>query len=169
MTPGGEALAEPLVGLVAKAISILVGLFLVLPILIVFPLSFTPDSLLIFPLRGLSLRWYHDFFTNPAWVSALRNSVLLAVSTTCLATLLGTLAALGLTRVTSRWRALLMALLLTPMIVPVIIGAVGMFFLFAPFGLVGHFPGLLLAHSALALPLVILVVTAQTWMDSIAT
>ena len=68
------------------------------PILVIFPLSFTSDTLMVFPLPGLSMRWYVDFFTNPVWLSALRNSLMLAVVTTLVATTLGTLAALGLVR-----------------------------------------------------------------------
>lgn len=152
--------AERAADLGARAISVAVAIFLVAPILVIFPLSFTSDTLMVFPLPGLSLRWYADFFTNPVWLSALRNSVLLAVSTTIIATTLGTLAALGLVRLPARQRGVVSTLLLSPMIVPVIIVGVGTFFYFAKLGLVGTFFGLVLAHTALALPLVVIAVVA---------
>ena len=115
---------------------------------------------MVFPLPGLSMRWYADFFTNPAWMSALRNSLMLAIVTTLVATTLGTLAALGLVRLPARHRGIVSTLLLSPMIVPVIIVGVATFFYFARFGLVGTFLGLVLAHTALALPLVVIAVSA---------
>lgn len=146
--------------LLAKVITILVAIFLVTPILVIFPLSFTSDSLMIFPLPGLSLRWYVDFFTNPVWLTALRNSLMLAVVTMIVTTVLGTLAALGLVRLSKNLRATVSILLLSPLIVPVIIIGVGTFFYFARLGLAGTFFGLILAHSVLALPLVVISVTA---------
>lgn len=151
---------ERVADLGAKAIAILVAIFLVAPILVIFPLSFTSGSLLVFPLPGLSLRWYEEFLTNPVWLSALRNSLMLAGVTTVTATVLGTLAALGLVRLPTRPRGFISTLLLSPMIVPVIIVGVGSFFYFARFGLVGTFFGLVLAHTALALPLVVIAVVA---------
>ena len=145
---------------VARTVAVLVAIFLVAPILVIFPLSFTSGTLMVFPLPGVSTRWYADFFTNPVWLSALANSLLLAVVTTLVATTLGTLAALGLVRLSARQRALVSTLLLSPMIVPVVIVGVGMFFYFARFGLAGTFVGLALAHTALALPLVVIAVVA---------
>jgi putative spermidine/putrescine transport system permease protein len=86
----------------ARVATALVLVFLVVPIAVIFPLSFTSGTLLIYPLPGLSLRWYADFFTSPLWVGAARNSVVIAVAATALATSLGTLAALGLHRATFR-------------------------------------------------------------------
>lgn len=144
----------------SRAIAVAVAIFLLAPILVIFPLSFTSDTLMVFPLPGLSLRWYADFFTNPVWLAALRNSLMLAVATTAVATTLGTMAALGLVRLPARQRAILSTLLLSPMIVPIIIVGVGTFFYFARLGLVGTFLGLVLAHTALALPLVVVAVVA---------
>lgn len=144
----------------SRVIAVAVAIFLVAPILVIFPLSFTSDTLMVFPLPGLSLRWYADFFTNPVWLTALRNSLMLAVATTLVATTLGTLAALGLVRLPGRQRGIVSTLLLSPMIVPVIIVGVGTFFYFARLGLVGTFFGLVLAHTSLALPLVVIAVVA---------
>lgn len=143
-----------------RVMAALVLFFLVAPIFVVFPLSFTPETMLIYPLPGVSLRWYVDLFTNPAWLNAIKITVALAVCVTALATLLGTLAAIGLNRAGSKLRSAVMGLLITPMIVPVIIVAVATFFFYARFGLARTFLGLVLAHTALALPFVVITVTA---------
>jgi putative spermidine/putrescine transport system permease protein len=139
---------------------ILVLLFLVAPILAIMPLSFNSETFFSYPMPGYSLKWYNDFFTNERWQSALRLSVLLASLTTILATTLGTLAALGLSRANIPFRATIMALLISPMIVPVIIAALGMFFFYSSWGLTGTIPGLVLAHTTLATPFVVITVTA---------
>jgi putative spermidine/putrescine transport system permease protein len=139
---------------------ILVLLFLVAPILAIMPLSFNSETFFSYPMPGYSLKWYQDFFTNPRWQSALRLSVLLASLTTILATALGTLAALGLSRANIPFRATIMAVLISPMIVPVIISALGMFFFYSSWGLTATIPGLVLAHTTLAIPFVVITVTA---------
>lgn len=138
----------------------LVFLFLLLPILAVMPLSFNAGAFLTYPLEGLSLRWYKDFFTSPRWLPALRNSVLIALVTTAIATPLGTLAALGLVRADFALKPLLVGVLISPMIVPTIITAIGIYFLYAPLGLTGSYLGLILSHSVLAVPFVVVVVHA---------
>jgi putative spermidine/putrescine transport system permease protein len=138
-------------------------LFLIAPILAIMPLSFSSDTFFSYPLPGLSLKWYigeNGFLTDPRWQHALRLSIFLALCTTILATTLGTLAALGLARGNLPWRATLMAVLISPMIVPVIISALGMFFFYASVGLSGTTMGLILAHTALATPFVVITVTA---------
>jgi len=138
----------------------LVLLFLISPILAIMPLSFNSDMFFSYPMPGFSLRWYVDFFTNERWQSALYLSVILAVLTTILSTTLGTLAALGLARGSLPFRATIMAVLISPMIVPIIISALGMFFFYAKLNLLGTLPGLVLAHTALATPFVVITVTA---------
>jgi putative spermidine/putrescine transport system permease protein len=138
----------------------LVFLFLVVPILTVVPLSFSSDTFLTYPIPGLSLRWYEDFFTSPRWLPALMNSLLIAAATTLIATPLGTLAALGLVRVKFRLRPLFVSLLISPIIVPGIITAIGMYFVYAPLGLTNSYIGLILAHTVLAAPFVVIVVLA---------
>jgi putative spermidine/putrescine transport system permease protein len=135
-------------------------LYLVLPILIVIPLSFNSEGFFTFPMPGLSLRWYEDFFTSDRWLSALRTSAIVAVSVTFLATTLGTLAALGLSRANFPARGLVMSLLISPLIVPVVITAIGMFFFYGELGLINSYPGIILAHTALATPFVVITVTA---------
>ena len=138
----------------------LVLLFLIAPILSIMPLSFNSESFFTYPMPGFSLQWYDDFFFNDRWTSAVRMSVIVACSTTVVATSLGTLAALGLSRSNVPARAAIMAVLISPMIVPVIISAVGMFLFYARVKLSGTLIGLILAHTALATPFVVITVTA---------
>ncbi|MBI2718210.1 MAG: ABC transporter permease [Rhizobiales bacterium] len=143
----------------------LVLLFLISPILAIMPLSFNSESFFTYPMPGFSLKWYigdEGFFTNGRWTGALYLSVIVAVSTTALASVLGTLAALGLARANLPGRAAIMAVLISPMIVPVIISAIGLFFFYASpwVGLNGTIPGIILAHTALATPFVVITVTA---------
>lgn len=138
----------------------LVLAYLVLPILVVIPLSFTSGQLLVFPMPGVSLQWYEDFFTNPLWTGALWNSLFIGVVTTVFATALGTLAALGLHNSKFRFKSVVVALLITPLAAPVVIVAVAMFYFFAMLNLVGTYTGVILAHTLLALPFVVITVSA---------
>jgi putative spermidine/putrescine transport system permease protein len=138
----------------------LVLLFLIAPILAIMPLSFSSESFFTYPMPGFSLKWYDDFFFNARWTDSVKMSLIVGFSTTIIATTLGTLAALGLSRSNVPWRGTIMAILISPMIVPVIISAVGMFLFYARVKLAGTLPGLILAHTALATPFVVITVTA---------
>ena len=138
----------------------LVLLFLIAPILAIIPLSFNAEPYFSYPMPGLSLQWYRDFFGNDRWTGALLLSVKLAVTVTIFATILGTTAALGLSRANLPFRSVLLGILLLPMIVPVIIVAVADFMAFAYFNLIGTFSGLVLAHIALATPFVVITVAS---------
>jgi putative spermidine/putrescine transport system permease protein len=151
---------ERLLFYVGWAFTGLVLLFLIAPILAVIPLSFNAEPYFSYPMPGLSLQWYRDFFGNERWTGALMLSVRLAVTVTICATILGTMAALGLSRASLPLRSAIMGVLLLPMIVPVIIVAVAVFMAFAYFGLIGTFTGLALAHTALAAPFVVITVTS---------
>jgi putative spermidine/putrescine transport system permease protein len=138
-------------------------LFLIAPILAIMPLSFNSETFFSYPMPGYSTKWYvgeAGFFTNERWTGALKLSIIVAVATTILATCLGTLAALGLSRSNIPGRATIMAVLISPMIVPVIISAIGLFFFYAFVGLNGTILGIILAHTALATPFVVITVTA---------
>ncbi len=141
-------------------IATLALVFLAAPVLAIVPLSFSAGSFLTYPLPGLSLRWYSDFLSSPLWTRALATSLLLGAGTTLAATTLGTLAALGLANSRLRLRGALMALIVSPMIVPVVVLAVGMTFVFSAAGLTNSLFGLLLAHTTLAVPFVVITVTA---------
>ena len=141
--------------------------FLILPILVIVPLSFNSQpyftfskEMLAFEADAYSLRWYRTIVENPNWLLAIRNSFIVGIAATVVATLLGTVAAVGLASSEMPFRRTITALLLSPMIVPLIIIAAGMFFFYTRFGLVGTFPGLILAHAALGIPFVIVTVTA---------
>ncbi len=135
-------------------------LFLIAPILAVMPLSFNQSKFFTYPMPGLSLQWYQDFFGTDRWRGALMNSVIVGVSTTLLSTFLGTLAALGLSRPSFPYRAAVMSILISPMIVPVVITSVGMYFFYVEVGLINTYLGIILAHTALATPFVVITVTA---------
>ena len=140
--------------------------FLLLPIAAIVPLSFSSGSLLVYPLPGWSLRWYAEVFTSATWMRALLNSLVIGAAATALALVLGTLAALGLARARAAWATAVKLLLISPMIVPVILIAVGSYFFLAPLGLTGHHTGLVLVHTVLALPFVVVpVLTALELAD----
>ena len=138
----------------------LVMIFLVVPVFVIVPLSFTAGASLTFPLPGWSLRWYEQFFSDPLWTGAVRNSLFIATATAILATALGTAAALGLNGSSSRLKRLSLGLLVTPMVVPVVITAVAMFFLFSSFGIVGTSAAMILGHTVIAIPYVVIMVSA---------
>ncbi len=141
--------------------------FLVLPILVIVPLSFNVEPFFSFT-RGMltldpaaySLRWYQGIVDNANWMLAIKNSFIVGIFATLLATFLGTLAAVGLADPKMPFKRMIMALLLSPMIVPLIIIAAGMFFFYTKFNLAGTYLGLIIAHAALGVPFVIITVTA---------
>ena len=171
----------------------LVFIFLITPILIIVPLSFNSEPYFTFTegmLRmdpsAYSLRWYQDIFyfgmqaphavenwwtdmwNNSMWIKAARNSFFIATVSTLLATAFGTLAALGLSRPEMPYRSAITSLLISPMIVPLVITATGMFFFYSqkdifpfyPDGLAKTYLGLILAHATMGVPFVIITVTA---------
>ncbi|MEF1255035.1 MULTISPECIES: ABC transporter permease [unclassified Vibrio] len=145
----------------------LVFLFLIAPILIIVPLSFnaTPyftftEGMLGLDPEAYSIRWYVDMFTNSQWLNALKNSTIIAVCATIVATVLGTLAAMGLAANNVPFRNVIMAFLISPMIVPVIISAAAMYFFYTRLDLSQTFTGIVLAHAALGTPFVVITVTA---------
>jgi putative spermidine/putrescine transport system permease protein len=135
-------------------------LFLIAPILAIIPLSFNSEPFFTYPMPGFSLQWYREFFTSDMWQLALKNSVIVAVFSTILATALGTLAALGLSRRDCPLRASITAVLISPMIIPVVVMAVGIYYFFAEVGLLNSLTGIVLAHTALGAPFVVITVTA---------
>ncbi|WP_306029733.1 ABC transporter permease [Stappia sp. MMSF_3263] len=145
----------------------LIFFFLIFPILVILPLSFNAQDfftftkeMLAFDPAGYSLKHYEDFFTNPDWQQAMRNSFAIAPVATLLATSFGTLAAIGLSQSHVPYRSAIMAVLISPMIVPLIISAAGMYFFYSRIGLQGTYVGVVLAHAALGTPFVIITVTA---------
>ena len=145
-------------GLVIVAVSTLV--FLVAPLFIVVPLSFSASPYLEFPPSGFSLQWYRRYFESSGWTTATLLSIEVAIGTTALALLLGIPAAFGLVRAEFRGKGLLVAFFMAPIIIPYIITAIAVYFLFAHVGLVGTRAGLLTAHTLLAVPKVVIIVAA---------
>lgn len=133
---------------------------LMLPTLIVIPMSFSDSSYLEFPPQQWSLRWYREYFGSAQWMSATWTSLQAALLTTLIATPLGTLAAYGMSQLPARWRNGLQLVVLMPLVVPVILVAVGVFHLYARLGLNYTLTGVVIAHVALALPFVVITVMA---------
>ncbi len=169
------------------AICALIFLFLIAPIILIIPLSFNAEAYFTFTEKmlrldpdGYSLRWYDrlltfgmvnpdaprdaawwgDVWRNATWVNAAKNSVIIGVFSTLVATVLGTVAALGLARPEMPFRRAIMAILISPMIVPIIITATGLFFFYSMTGLANSYVGIILAHATLGIPFVIITVTA---------
>lgn len=145
----------------------LVFIFLITPILVMVPLSFNAEpyftftrEMLSFNPDGYSLRWYQEFFNSEAWLTSIRNSFIIGVGATVISTTLGTIAALGLSRSHMPLRTTIMGILISPMIVPLIISAAGMFFFYSSVGLANTYLGVILAHAALGTPFVVITVTA---------
>ena len=145
----------------------LIFVFLIMPILVIIPLSFNVEpyftftsGMLNFEPEAYSFRWYNDFINNTQWTHSVKNSFIIAFASTILATTLGTLAALGLSKPYMPYRSVVLGILISPMIVPLIISAAGMYFFYSNIGLDQTFFGIILAHTALGTPFVVITVTA---------
>jgi putative spermidine/putrescine transport system permease protein len=140
--------------------------FLLVPIAAIVPLSFSSGSFLTYPMPGWSLRWYHEVLSGGRWLTALGNSLYVGACATTISVALGTLAALGLARQRGAWAAMLKLAMLSPMIVPVILIAVASYFFLAPLALTSTYTGLILAHTVIAVPFVVVpVLTALELQD----
>ena len=155
----------------------LVFFFLIAPIFVILPLSFSSSpffeftrEFMNFEPEAWSLRWYRQMVgiasvgdttvVSNKWMLGTRNSFIIGISATLLATALGTVAALGLSRPNMPFKGTIMAILISPMIVPLIITSAGMFFFYSKIGLTHTYLGLILAHTALGTPFVVITVTA---------
>ena len=138
----------------------LVAVYLLVPTLIVIPASFSSSPFLDFPPPGWSLRWYDNFFGDPNWTNAAIHSIEVAIAVTVLAVVMGTAAAFALVRWRGKGSAIAKGIISLPLIVPVIIYAVGFFGLLSQTPLMGTLTGLALAQTALALPFVVVNVSA---------
>ncbi|KEA64707.1 Spermidine Putrescine ABC transporter permease component potC [Marinobacterium lacunae] len=145
----------------------LVLLFLMAPILVIIPLSFNAEpyftfteGMLAFDPDAYSLKWYQEILAEDKWMLAIKNSFYIGIMATIIATVLGTTAAIGLTRSEMPFQRMIMALLLSPMIVPLIITAAGMFFFYTQLDIAGSYLGVILAHAALGTPFVVITVNA---------
>lgn len=141
--------------------------FLMIPILVIIPLSFNAEpyftfteGMLNFDPDAYSLKWYQEIWNDDKWVLAIKNSFYIGFWATIIATVFGTFAAIGLTKSEMPLQSAFMALLISPMIVPLIITAAGMFFFYSQLNLAGSYLGVIIAHAALGTPFVIITVNA---------
>ena len=163
LAPAFPAYATPLDKLgwwALRALCIAVLAFLLLPILVIVPLSFSDSSFLVYPIPAFSLKWYQNLFGSAEWARAAKNSFLIAPAATLVATSLGTLAAVGLARTTFPFKGLLMSLLIAPMVVPIVVVGVSTYLFFAPLGLADSYTALIIVHAALGAPFVLTTVLA---------
>ncbi len=159
---------RPRIGrIVYLAICASIFVFLMAPIIVIVPLSFNAEPYFTFTEGMLrldpeawSLRWYREIITSDAWTKSLINSLVIGVSATILSTILGTLAALGLASPAIVARRTIMGIIISPMITPVIIAAAGMFFFYSGLGLGQTHLSIILAHTVLGVPFVVVTVTA---------
>ncbi len=140
---------------------LLVAVWLVAPTLVIVPISFAGKKSLVFPPQGLSLQWYGNFFTNPQWFGSLLVSLRVALLVSALATVIGTMAAIGIEKMANRTAGVIRAILITPMIVPGVVLAVGIYAVYLDAHLVGTWTGYVLAHTLLAIPFVVIAVGAN--------
>ena len=138
--------------------------FLIAPIIVIIPLGWNSIPFFTYPMEGFSWRWYEEIFGDSPisilWQRSIVNSVIVAIFSTLIATTLGTLAALGLTRANFPLKGALTAILISPIVVPIVVTAIGMFYFYARIGLVSTLPGIILAHAALGVPFVVITVSA---------
>lgn len=140
---------------------LLVAILLLAPTLVVIPMSFNGNKSLAFPPVGFSWQWYENFFSNPDWTTSFSNSLIVALIVAVVATVIGTLAAFGVSRAAARTGGLLRALLITPMVVPGVVLAIGIYAVYLDTHLVGTVTGFVLAHTMLAIPFVLIAVQAS--------
>ena len=152
------------------AYSVVVLLFLVVPTLAVVPISFNAEpymtiteGMLRLDPDAYSLRWYRNLVEDESWLRACTNTLIIGFAATAIATTLGTMAAIGLSSGSMPARGTVMALLLSPMVTPVIISSFGMFFFYAAVGLGQTYTGLILSHAVLGTPFVLIAVMASMW------
>ena len=135
-------------------------LFLVLPIFVIMPLSFDSERFFSYPMPGVSLRWYQELASSTAWRRALSNSLIVGISATAFATAVGGLASLGLSRLRSRAKVLITSILISPMMVPGVVTALAVYLFYSSLGLTGNLLGIVVAHSILGIPFVVITLTA---------
>ena len=157
---GARTRTEQVARIVLIVAATLVFFFLIAPIVAIMPLSVNDSEFLTYPLRGFTTRWYEAVFSSDKWRIAVMNSLLIGIPATLIATVLGTMAAIGLSMADFRGKAAIATLLLSPLVVPIVIVAVGLYFFFAPYGLTQSYTGLIIAHAALGAPFPVVTVSA---------
>jgi len=146
---------------IAVIFIVIVIIFLVVPTLIVIPLSINTSQMLEFPPSGFTLKWYERIFTNREWIESLFNSLSVACITSLLATIIGTIAAYSVTFGNFRGKKIVAALMITPLIIPVVMVAIGFFMIYVHWNLTGSLLGMVFAHTTLSVPFVFVTVSTS--------
>jgi len=154
-------LSERIASRTTRLFTGLVLFFLVAPVLVVVPLSLNESTYFSYPMTGFTWSWYETIFSSPEWRASIANSFIIGLCSTAIATVLGTLAAIGISRPSFPFRGLIVPILLAPMIIPIVVIAVSLYLVFAPLELVNTHLGVILAHAALGSPFVVITVTAR--------
>ncbi|MFM7532072.1 MAG: ABC transporter permease [Rubrivivax sp.] len=158
--PPHASLRDRLARALLVGFSLAALVFLMAPVLVVIPLAFNADPYFTYPIQHYTTKWFVEFFTPEAWRTSLRNSFVIGIAATAIATALGTLAAVGLAQRNLPGRALITAILVSPMIVPIVIVAVGAYFFYSRLGIANSLTGIVLAHAVLGTPFVLITVSA---------
>lgn len=154
--PGGAAFNALRLAFGALAVA-----FLLLPLVAILPLAFTDSVFLVYPISGPSMRWFGALAESQAWTRAIVNSLIIGTGATVVATVIGTLAALGLRRELVPFSGLLRSIFLLPMVVPAVVLGVGMQILYARMGLASSYLGVIIAHAVLCVPFVLVNVSGS--------
>ena len=141
----------------------LIFIFLVIPTILAVPMSFTESHYLAFPPKGFSLQCHQQFFTDSKWIEPTIFSLKLASITTVVSLIIGTMASLALVRGILPGKRILHLFFLSPMMVPLIVTAFAVYGVFATFRLIGTLPGMVIAHTIIGVPYVMLVITANLY------
>jgi len=147
-------------GAFSRVVAVLTVGFLVLPLLVVIPISFGHSSLMSFPPRQYSLRWYEALAADPSWLGAALTSIRLGVTVALISTVLATITAIGIFRYQGPGKAAMQALILSPLVVPVIVIGVALYYLFSMLGMTGSMTALVCAHTLLTFPYGVVVVNS---------
>ena len=139
-----------------------VSVFLVAPSIVVIVMSFSSGKILMFPPPGFGIQWYENFFTSQEWIGSAVNSLEIALTSSFLATFLGTITAFGLVRGRPLTAQVTTAVILSPLIVPLVVTAIGMYFAYQSIGL-STLAGIVIAHTTLGLPYVVVTVAASLY------
>jgi putative spermidine/putrescine transport system permease protein len=142
-------------------VGIAVGVFLISPIVAIIPMSLSASPFLVFPPPSYSFTWFENFLATPKWIRSLQNSVHVSIMAVFTATVLGTAAAMGMSRLRFRLKGFIEAFLILPMVVPVIVLSISLYYFYASFGFTGSKVGLAIGHAILGSPLVFITVSAS--------
>lgn len=138
----------------------LVLLLILLPAIVIIPQAFTSLNYFTYPIPGWSDKWFDKFFSNKEWIVGLERSIIIAIFAAIVATILGTMAAVAVNKLQFRGKSIFMSFMIAPMVVPVIVVGVSLYTTFSKIGLTNTLPGLVLAHTLLAIPMVFVTMMA---------